>query len=143
LPAGQQTPVFSRGLDEPLDLAWDGQARAVWLVGRNGGSDVRLVLVSRSAESRAADNFVGPGESVSGVAVSSGVARRLLLGVGVDLVEGSPGTSDTVRISLDGQGTPVAVAVGGTGRYVALRPESAATGFRVVRVEDGSARAGR
>jgi hypothetical protein len=137
LPAGQGSPIVARGLDEPLDMAWDAQTRTVWLIGRNGGSDVQVLSLSRTG---AAVNLmtVDAAEAAPALAVMTGAARRLLVAMGVDLLQVAPGTSDSVRISLDGYGTPVAVAALGAVRYVATRPDGAAASYRVLTVEDGA-----
>jgi len=142
-PAGQSSPVVARGLDEPADMAWDTQSRAVWLVGRDAGSDVQLVSVSRTAAGAAVSILVGTGENAAAVAVASGTVRRLVVAAGVDLIEAVPGTADSLRISLEAYGAPVAVAAYGGARYVATRSEGANAAYRVLKVEDGSTAATR
>jgi hypothetical protein len=128
------------GLAEPADMAWDAQSRAVWLVGRDAGAKVQVLSVSRSAPTAAVEStLVAAGEQAAGVAVASGTARRLLVAAGVDLIEAAPGTPDSLRISLESYGSPVAVTAAGGARYVATRVEAATDSYRVVRVEDGSA----
>ena len=138
VPNGRSSPVVARGVDEPVDLAWDAQAGAMWLVGRTGGSDMQLLSIARGAETGVVtSNVVAAGEHASAVAVVSGAARRLLVSAGVDLIEAVPGTADSQRISLEGYGAPVAVAAGGRARYVATRTEGATDAYSVVKVEDG------
>jgi hypothetical protein len=134
-PAGLASPLVARGFDEPVDLAWDAQSRMVWLIGANAGEDVQLRSMSAAGLSAAVSDGAGSGEIATGVAVAPGAARRLLVAAGVDLIEQVPGTADSVRISLEAYGTPVAVAAGAGARYVAARTEGAAT--RVVKVQDG------
>jgi hypothetical protein len=138
-PAGQRTPWVARGLEQPIDMAWDGQARAVWLAGRDAAATGQLLQVSQAAGA-VASNVTG-GEPAAALAVSSG-ARRLLVAAGVDLVEAAPGGADSLRISLEAYGLPGAVAAWGGVRYVVVRDEGA-SGSRVVKVEDGSLRAAR
>jgi hypothetical protein len=136
-PPGQRSPVVARALDEPLDMAWDAQTRSLWLIGRNGGSDVQVLALSRTGD---AVNLmvVDAAAAAPALAVRSGAARRLVVATGVDLLEIAPGTSESVRISLDGYGTPVAVAASGAARYVATRTDGAAPSYRVLKVEDGA-----
>jgi hypothetical protein len=142
VPADQRSPVVARGFDEPADMAWDAQSRSLWLVGRSGGAEGQLMSVSRTGDGGVASTVVAAGETATAVAVASGAARRLLVASGVDLIEAAPGTTDSTRIPLDGYGAPVAVASGAGARYVATRDEGG-TGDRVLKVEDGSARAAR
>jgi hypothetical protein len=143
VPEGQRSAVVARGFDEPADLAWDAQTRAVWLVGRTAGSEAQMLAVSRAAATATAvPNVVTAGEEATAVAVASGSVRRLLVAAGVDLIESVPGGSDTRRISLEGYGTPVAVASAGGVRYAATGNGDRG-GFRVVRVDEGSAPAAR
>ena len=88
----------------------------------------------------------GPDEQVGrieagGLAVDSGATRRLLLAAGVDLIEVTPGTSDSLRVSLEGYGVPVAVTAASGIRYVATRSDDASGTFRIVRVEAGGGNA--
>jgi hypothetical protein len=138
VPDGRSSPVVARGVDEPVDLAWDAQAGTLWLIGRTGGSEVQLLSIPRGAENGVlASRVVAAGEHATAVAVVSGAARRLLVSAGVDLIEAAPGTADSLRISLEGYGAPVAVAAGGGARYVATRIDGAIDAYGVVKVEDG------
>ena len=139
-PAGQRTPWIARGLEQPLDMAWDPQARAVWLAGRDAAAAGQLLQVSQAAGAVAASNVTG-GEPAAALAVSPG-ARRLLVAAGVDLIEAAPGGADSLRISLEAYGSPGAVAARAGVRYVVVRDEGV-SGSRVVKVEDGSLRAAR
>jgi len=140
VPAAQLSPVVARGLAEPADMAWDAQSRAVWLVGRDARANVQVLSVSRSAQTAAVgSNIVAAGEKAAGVAVASGIARRLLVAAGVDLIEAAPGTLDSRRISLESYGSPLAVAAAGGARYVVTRVEGVTDSYRVVKVEEGSA----
>jgi hypothetical protein len=144
VPAGQRSPIVARGLEEPADMAWDAQSRTLWLVGRDSRSNVQVLSVSRSADAGVpVSNVVSADESAAGVAVAAGAARRLLVAAGVDLIEAAPGTVDSVRISLEAYGSPVAVTAAGGARYVATRIEGVTDSYRVVKVEDGNARAAR
>ena len=88
-------------------------------------------------------NVTAAGESAAAVAVASGAPRRLLVASGVDLIEAAPWTTtDSQRISLEAYGVPVAVAAGGGARYVAAR-DDAGRAYRIVKIEDGAARAAR
>ena len=135
-PASLSSPVMARGFDDPVDLAWDAQSRVLWLIGANAGEDVQLLPVSSGVVGAAVSDIAGSGESVAGVAVAPGASRRLLVAAGVDLIEQAPGTADSLRISLEAYGTPVAVAAGAGARYVATRTENAGA-YRVVKVQDG------
>jgi hypothetical protein len=137
LPAGQSSPIVARGLDEPLDMAWDAQTRSLWLIGRNADSDIQVLALSRTGDVVQL-MAVDPGEAAPALAVMSGATRRLLVATGSDLLEVAPGTSDSVRISLEGYGTPVAVAASGAARYVATRTNAADGSYRVLKVEDGA-----
>ena len=139
VPAGQRTAVVARGLDQPIDMAWDAQTRAVWLAGRDAAGAVQLLQVSQAAGAVAVPSLTA-GEPPAALAVSSG-ARRLVVAAGVDLVEASPGGADSLRIALDAYGSPRAVAAWAGARYVAIRDEGDRS--RVVKVEDGSLPAGR
>lgn len=144
VPTGQPSPVVARGFDQPADMAWDTLSRAVWLVGRSSGSDTQVLQVSRTAGGGvSASNILSAGDDAAAVAVLSGAARRLLVAGGVDLIEEAPETADSVRISLDAFGEPVAVAASAGARYVAMRHEGATGSYRVVKVEDGSTRGAR
>ena len=140
VPAGQRSPVVARGFDRPIDMAWDAQARAVWVAGTDEGSDSQVRLVSQAGGAVAVSN-VAAGETAAALAVAPG-ARRLLVAAGVDLIESAPSGADSLRISLEPYGSPVAVAAWAGARYVAMRNEGAA-GSRVVRVEDGGVRDAR
>jgi hypothetical protein len=137
-PSGQRSPLVARGFDGPVDLAWDAQSRAVWLMGADAGAEAQLVAVSAAGAGAALTNVVAAGESAAGVAIVSGAERRLLVAAGLDLIEEAPGTSDRLRISLEAYGTPVAVASSAGARYVATRTDGAAA-YRIVKVQDGSA----
>ena len=139
-PADQRTPWIARGLEQPIDMAWDPQTRAVWLAGRDAAAAGQLLQVSQAAGAVAPSN-VTAGEPAAALAVSSG-ARRLLVAAGVDLIEAAPGGADSLRISLEGYGAPGAVAAWAGVRYVVVRDEGV-SGSRVVKVEDGSLRAAR
>lgn len=141
-PPGQRSPVVARALDEPIDMAWDAQTRSLWLIGRNVGSDVQVLALSRIGDTVKL-MAVDPGEAAPALAVMSGAARRLLIATGADLLEVAPGTADSVRISLEGYGRPVAVAGSGAVRYVATRTEGDAGAYRVLKVEDGAGGATR
>jgi hypothetical protein len=142
--AGTRGPVVARAFEQPLDIAWDAQNRAVWVIGRNSGADVQLVSVSAAGAAPVISNALAAGESAAGLAVASGAARRLLVAAGVDLIEEAPGAADSLRISLETHGAPVAVAAGAGGRYAATRNDDSGTvTYRVVKVEDGVGRAAR
>jgi hypothetical protein len=141
--AGQPSLVAARGFEAPIDMAWDGASRSMWLLGRNGAADVQLLSVSTAGAGAALADVAAPGESAIGIAVLSGTSRRRLVAAGVDLIEAAPGTPDSLRISLEAFGTPVAVAAGPGARYAATRNDGAAPTYRVVKVEDGSAHAAR
>jgi hypothetical protein len=138
--AGRRTPVVARGLEQPLDMAWDTPARTVWLTGRDAAAAGQLLQVSQAAGAVAAAS-VSAGESATAVAVSSG-ARRLLVAAGVDLIEAAPGGADSLRIGLDAYGSPGAVAAWAGARYVVVRDEGSSRS-RVLKVEDGSLGAAR
>jgi hypothetical protein len=143
-PAGRSSPVIARGLEAPVDMAWDSQGRALWLVGRNAEASVQLLSVSSASEPAiGASNLVGDGETAVAVTVASGAARRLLVAAGPDLIEARPGSADVIRISLESYGIPVAVAARSGARYIATRDEGAVDAYRVVKVEDGSTSAAR
>jgi hypothetical protein len=140
VPDGQRTPWLARGLEQPIDMAWDGQTRAVWLAGRDAAAAGQLLQVSQAAGAVAFPNLTA-GEPAASVAVASGV-RRLVVAAGVDLIDAAPGGADSLRIALDAYGSPGAVAAWAGARYVVVRAEGA-SGSRVVKVEDGSLRAAR
>jgi hypothetical protein len=140
VPGGQRTPWVARGLEQPIDMAWDAQTRAVWLAGRDAAAAGQLLQVSQAGGAVAFSNLT-TGEPAEAVAVSSG-ARRLLVAAGVDLIEAAPGGADSLRIALDAYGSPGAVAAWAGARYVVVRDEDAGAS-RVVKVEDGSLRAAR
>lgn len=141
--AGTRGPIVARGLEQPLDIAWDAQNRAAWLIGRDAGSDGQLVTVSAAGARTAVSNVLAAGENAAGVAVASGAARRLLVAAGGDLIEEAPGTADSLRISLEAYGAPVAVATGAGARYVATRTDGVTATYRIVKVEEGNRRAAR
>jgi hypothetical protein len=140
LPEGQRSPVVAKGLDDPLDMAWDAQTRSLWLLGRRDGTGAQVVALSRAGDVVSLE-VVDDSEAAPAIAVVSGGARRMLVAAGIDLVEVAPGTPDSVRISLDGYGTPVAVAASGAARYAATRTDGAGGSYRVLKVEDGPGRA--
>jgi hypothetical protein len=134
-PAGLRSPVLARGFNDPVDLAWDTQNRALWLLGRNGGGDAQVMPVSAAGAGTALSAILPPGERASALAVAAGL-RPLQVAGELDLIEAAPG-ADSVRISLEPYGTPVAVAAAGGARYVATRTGDAAGSFRLLKVEDG------
>ena len=140
VPGGQRTPWVARGLEQPIDMAWDAQTRAVWLAGRDAASAGQLLQISQAAGAVAFSNLTA-GESPAAVATSSGV-RRLIVAAGVDLIEAAPGGADSLRIALDAYGSPGAVAAWAGARYVVVRDEGVSAS-RVVKVEDGSLHAAR
>lgn len=140
VPGSQRTPWVARGLEQPIDMAWDAQTRAVWLAGRDAASADQLLQVSHAAGAVTASS-VTAGEEAAALAVSSGT-RRLLVAAGVDLIEAAPGGADSLRISLEAYGSPGAVAAWAGARYVVVRDDGG-TGSRVLKVEDGNLRAAR
>ncbi len=149
VPDGQAagSPVIGRGFDQPSAMAWDTQSQGVWLAGRNQGVPGDMMSVTRANGSRAmaASGGVANGEDIAAVSVSSASTRRLVLAAGQDLIEVTPGVANALRISLDGYGTPVAVAAAATGeRYVAVRKDAAAGAtYSILKVEDARARVAR
>jgi hypothetical protein len=136
-PAGLRSPVLARGFDDPIDLAWDGQSRALWLLGRNGGADAQVMPVSAAGAGAALSAILPAGERASALAVAAGI-RPLQVAGDLDLIEAAPGSGVSVRISLEPYGTPVAVAAAGGARYVATRTGDAAGAFHILKVEDGT-----
>jgi hypothetical protein len=139
--AGLRSIVIARGFDHPVDMGWDPQTQSAWLIGSNGGAETQLLPVSTRGPGTALSNVVGQGETAGGLAVDPGATRRLLLAAGVDLIEVTPGTSDSLRISLEGYGVPVALTAASGVRYVATRSDDAFGTFRIVRVEAGGGNA--
>jgi hypothetical protein len=136
-PAGARSIVIGRGFDAPVDMGWDPQTQSAWLIGRNAGAETQLLPVSTRGPGTALSDVVAAGEEAAGLAVEAGVARRFLLAAGVDLIEVTPGTNDSLRVSLEGYGVPVALAAASGVRYVATRNDDASGTFRIVRVEAG------
>jgi len=137
-PAG--SPVIARGFDQPSALAWDTRSQGLWLVGRDQGAPADMISLMRGSGSRVPSlpSDISREDGVTAVAVASGSSRRLLLAAGQDLVEVTPGLADSLRISLEGYGSPVAIAAAPTGeRYVAVRKDmpSGAT-YSLLKVEE-------
>ena len=141
VPAGLPSIVIARGFDDPVDMGWDAETRSVWLLGRNAGAETQLLPVSTQGAGTALSNIVGGGEEAAGLAVDFGKPRRLLLAAGLDLIETVPGTNDSLRISLEGYGAPVAITAASGTRYVATRNDDGPGTFRIVRVEPGGGNA--
>jgi hypothetical protein len=137
VPDGLRSIVIGRGFDRPVDMSWDPQTQSAWLIGSNGGAQAQLLSLSTQGPGTTLSNIVGGGEEAAGLAVDSGTTRRLLLAAGVDLIEVAPGTSESLRVSLEGYGAPVAVTAASGIRYLATRSEDASGTFRIVRVEAG------
>jgi hypothetical protein len=135
--AGLGSIVIARGFEHPVDTGWDPQTQSAWLLGSNAGAETQLLPVSTRGLGTALSNVVGEGEEAGGLAVAPGTSRRLLLAAGVDLIEVTPGASDSLRVSLEGYGVPVAVTAASGVRYVATRSDDASGTFRIVRVEAG------
>lgn len=139
VPAGQRSPVASRGLETPRDLAWDAQAGALWLAGEDARGERQVLSLSRQGDTMGVlPDVLAPGERPAGVAVAPGASRRLVVAAGLDLIEAAPGTGDALRISLENYGVPVAVATAGGARYAATCAADDGGACRIVRVDDGN-----
>ena len=137
VPPGLRSIVIARGFDHPVDMGWDFQTQSAWLIGSNAGAETQLLPVSTRGPGTALSNVVGDGEETVGLAVDPATARRLVVAAGVDLIESAPGTSDSLRVPLEGYGVPVAVTAASGVRYVATRSDDASGTFRIVRVKAG------